>query len=48
VVFWLGNNGRLAGMVRYGVFVAVVAGAITLIGGWVLRIESARAGADAG
>jgi hypothetical protein len=42
VVFWFANNTSIAGRVRYGVFLAVVGGAITLIGGYVRRIESMR------
>ncbi|HEV7677880.1 MAG TPA: hypothetical protein VGQ42_04880 [Candidatus Dormibacteraeota bacterium] len=39
VIFWVGNNGRLVGGVRFGVFVALVGGMVTVIGGWVKRME---------
>jgi hypothetical protein len=40
VIFWIGNNGRLIGGVRYGVFVALVGGMATVVGGWVKRMET--------
>ena len=42
VVFWFGNNTSITGRVRYGVFLGVVGGAVTLIGGYVRRMESMR------
>lgn len=49
VVFWFANNTSIAGRVRYGVFVAVIGGALTLIGGYVRRIDAMRgAPPDAG
>ena len=38
VVFWLANNVRLSGSVKYGVFVAVVAGAVTAMGGYLKHV----------
>jgi hypothetical protein len=40
VVFWLTNNSRLMGGVKYGVFVCVVGGAVTVAGGYVKHLES--------
>jgi hypothetical protein len=40
VVFWLANNSRLDGSVKYGVFVAVVGGAVTVAGGYVKQMET--------
>jgi hypothetical protein len=47
VVFWLTNNTRIMGEVRYGVFVAVVGGAVTIAGGYLKQVERA-APADGG
>jgi uncharacterized membrane protein len=47
VVFWLTNNARITGTVRYGVFVAVVGGALTVAAGYVKLIE-AQAPRDGG
>jgi hypothetical protein len=48
VIFWVGNNGRLGGGVRYGVFVALVGGMLTVIGGWVKRMETRPVGPSQG
>lgn len=40
VVFWLTNNSRLLGGVKFGVFVAVVGGAVTVAGGYVKHLET--------
>jgi len=34
VAFWFGNNTRISGGVRYGVFIGVIGGALTLAGGY--------------
>ena len=44
VVFWLTNNSRLVGGVKYGVFVAVVGGAVTVAGGYVKHLETRTGG----
>jgi len=44
VVFWLVNNERLVGGVKYGVFVAVVGGAVTVAGGYVKQLEARQGG----
>jgi hypothetical protein len=48
VVFWFGNNTSIGGRVRYGVFLGVVGGAVTLIGGYVRRMEYLRSSAPPG
>ena len=40
VVFWLANNTRIVGGVKYGVFVAVVAGAVTVAAGYLKHLET--------
>jgi hypothetical protein len=40
VVFWLTNNSRLIGGVKYGVFIAVVGGAVTVAGGYIKHLET--------
>jgi len=47
VVFWLTNNSRLVGGVKYGVFVAVVGGAVTVAGGYVRHLETQTSGSTA-
>lgn len=42
VAFWTANNARLSGTVRYGVFVCVVGGAVTVAGGYLHQLESAQ------
>ena len=44
VVFWLTNNSRIVGGVKYGVFVAVIAGAITVAGGYIKHLEGTPGG----
>ena len=44
VVFWLVNNSRLVGGVKYGVFVCVVGGAVTVAAGYVKNLESQHDG----
>jgi hypothetical protein len=39
-VFWAVNNTRIPGAVRYGVFIGVVGGAITLVGGWLGQMDA--------
>jgi len=41
VAFWTANNARLSGTVRYGVFVCVVGGAVTVAGGYLRQLEPA-------
>lgn len=42
VVFWLTNNSRLVGGVKFGVFICVVGGAVTVAGGYLKHLESQR------
>jgi len=44
VVFWLTNNGRLVGGVKYGVFIAMIGGAVSVAGGYVKQVESQQDG----
>lgn len=44
VVFWLSNNDRLVGGVKYGVFIAIVGGAVTVAGGYVKQLEAQQRG----
>jgi hypothetical protein len=40
VVFWLTNNSRFVGEVKFGVFIAFVGGAVTVAGGYVKHLEA--------
>lgn len=48
VVFWLVNNSRIVGTVQYGVFVAVVGGAVTIAGGYLRQVERSTPNGPAG
>jgi hypothetical protein len=48
VVFWVGNNGRAPGHVRYAVFVCVVGGAVTVAGGYLKMLEDGATRPDVG
>ena len=47
VVFWLANNSKLLGGVKYGVFVAVIGAAVTIAGGYIKHLEIPTMGSAA-